>query len=110
MSRASSRSASMRPTRPAIAGFGARSNASTARNSSSSAGPSRKEGGLISAPCCSGYYDPDGRLIYAGRVGSGIDNAELERRWRRLQPLATDRMPPPPKEVRREMPRIEPGA
>jgi len=26
-----------------------------------------------------GYYDPDGRLIYAGRVGSGIGNAELER-------------------------------
>ena len=46
-----------------------------------------------------GYYDPDGRLIYAGRVGSGIGNAELERLWRRLQPLATDRMPldtPPP--------------
>jgi bifunctional non-homologous end joining protein LigD len=40
-----------------------------------------------------GYYDPDGRLIYAGRVGTGIDNAELERRWRRLQPLATDAMP-----------------
>jgi ATP-dependent DNA ligase len=40
-----------------------------------------------------GYYDPGGRLIYAGRVGSGIDNAELERLWRRLQPIATDRMP-----------------
>ncbi len=23
-----------------------------------------------------GYYDPDGRLIYAGRVGTGIDTAE----------------------------------
>jgi bifunctional non-homologous end joining protein LigD len=40
-----------------------------------------------------GYYDPDGSLIYAGRVGSGIGNAELERLWRWLQPLATDRMP-----------------
>jgi hypothetical protein len=39
------------------------------------------------------YYDPHGRLIYAGRVGTGIDNAELGRLWRRLQPLATDRMP-----------------
>jgi hypothetical protein len=29
------------------------------------------------------YYDPDGELIYAGRVGAGIDNAELERLWRR---------------------------
>jgi bifunctional non-homologous end joining protein LigD len=40
-----------------------------------------------------GYYDPEGKLIYAGRVGSGIDYAELERLWRRLQPLATDRTP-----------------
>jgi bifunctional non-homologous end joining protein LigD len=33
-------------------------------------------------------------------VGSGIGNAELERLWRRLQPLAADRMPldaPPPR-------------
>ena len=37
------------------------------------------------------YYDPDGRLTYAGRVGTGIDNAELERLWRRLQPLAIAR-------------------
>jgi ATP-dependent DNA ligase len=46
-----------------------------------------------------GYYDPGGSLVYAGRAGTGIDNAELERLWRRLQPLATDRMtldvPPP---------------
>jgi ATP-dependent DNA ligase len=40
-----------------------------------------------------GYYDPEGKLIYAGRVGAGIDNAELERLWRRLQPLATSTMP-----------------
>ena len=39
------------------------------------------------------YYDPDGRLVYAGRVGTGIDYAELERLWRRLQPLATSEMP-----------------
>jgi len=32
------------------------------------------------------YYDPDNRLIYAGRAGTGIDHAELERLWRRLQP------------------------
>jgi DNA ligase D-like protein (predicted ligase) len=46
------------------------------------------------------YYDPDGKLIYAGRAGTGIDNAELERLWRRLQPLASDIMPldvPPPR-------------
>ena len=39
------------------------------------------------------YYEPDGRLVYAGRVGTGIDNAELERLWRRLQPLASPAMP-----------------
>jgi len=46
------------------------------------------------------YYDPDGRLVYAGRAGTGIKQAELERLWRRLQPLATDKMPlkvPPPR-------------
>ena len=50
-----------------------------------------------------GYYDPDGRLTYAGRVGTGISQAELERLWRRLQPLAIDRMPldpPPPRSTR----------
>jgi ATP-dependent DNA ligase len=46
------------------------------------------------------YYDPGGRLVYAGRVGTGINQAELERLWRKLQPLATDKMPlevPPPR-------------
>ena len=50
-----------------------------------------------------GYYDPDGRLTYAGRVGTGINQAELERLWRRLQPLAIDKMPldvPPPRSTR----------
>jgi DNA ligase D-like protein (predicted ligase) len=49
------------------------------------------------------YYDPGGRLVYAGRVGSGINTAELQRLWRRLQPLATDKMPldlPPPRSTR----------
>src|ERR1700720_60 len=40
-----------------------------------------------------GYYDPDGRLVYAGRVGAGIGQAGLGRLWRRLQPLATSEMP-----------------
>src|SRR5258707_15590366 len=46
------------------------------------------------------YYDPGGRLVYAGRAGTGIKRAELERLWRRLQPLAVDTMPlavPPPR-------------
>src|SRR5438477_9892545 len=36
------------------------------------------------------YYDPGGRLVYAGRAGTGINAAELERLWRQPQPLATD--------------------
>jgi bifunctional non-homologous end joining protein LigD len=50
-----------------------------------------------------GYYDPAGRLIYAGRVGTGIDTAELERLSRRLQPLAVSTMPldtAPPRSTR----------
>ena len=50
-----------------------------------------------------GYYDPDGRLIYAGRAGTGIDYPELERLWRRLQPLAMSDMPldvPPRRDAR----------
>src|SRR5258708_6458341 len=35
------------------------------------------------------YYDSDRRLVYAGRVGTGIDHVELERLLRGLQPLAT---------------------
>jgi ATP-dependent DNA ligase len=31
--------------------------------------------------------------VYAGRVGAGIDHAELGRLWRRLQSLATPKMP-----------------
>jgi bifunctional non-homologous end joining protein LigD len=49
------------------------------------------------------YYDPDGRLVYAGRAGTGIKQAELERLWRRLQPLAISNMPlevPPPRTSR----------
>src|SRR6516162_6370344 len=50
-----------------------------------------------------GYYTSDGDLIYAGRVGTGIPVAELERVWHRLQPLAIDKMPlsaPPPRNSR----------
>ena len=39
------------------------------------------------------YYDLDGRLVYAGRVGTGIGQAELGRLWHRLQPLATSEIP-----------------
>jgi DNA ligase D-like protein (predicted ligase) len=47
-----------------------------------------------------GYYTPDGDLIYAGRVGTGMSVAELERLYGRFQPLVIPRMPlsePPPR-------------
>ena len=40
-----------------------------------------------------GYYTPDGKLIYAGRAGTGMDHRELERVWQKLQPLAVYKMP-----------------
>jgi ATP-dependent DNA ligase len=48
-----------------------------------------------------GYYTPDdGKLIYAGRAGTGMSMAELERLYGRLQPLSVPKMPlsePPPR-------------
>jgi DNA ligase D-like protein (predicted ligase) len=49
------------------------------------------------------YYDPDGRLTYAGRAGTGFDHSELAQVWQRLQPLAVETMPldtPPPRTTR----------
>jgi ATP-dependent DNA ligase len=49
------------------------------------------------------YYDPDGRLTYAGRAATGMSVNELERVWHRLRPLAASQMPldiPPPRTSR----------
>jgi bifunctional non-homologous end joining protein LigD len=49
------------------------------------------------------YYTPDGKLIYAGRAGTGMRVAELKRVRDRLEPLAIDVMPldaPPPRDSR----------
>ncbi len=40
-----------------------------------------------------GYYDDRGRLIYAGNVGSGFSDEDLEHLTRRLSELKTDTMP-----------------
>jgi ATP-dependent DNA ligase len=40
-----------------------------------------------------GYCGADGRLVYAGRVDSGMRADQLEDLWKRLQPLQTDKMP-----------------
>jgi DNA ligase D-like protein (predicted ligase) len=50
-----------------------------------------------------GYYTPDGKLIYVGRAGTGMSDKELERLWRKLQPLAISKMTlaePPPRNSR----------
>ena len=50
-----------------------------------------------------GYFTSNRKLVYAGRVGTGMPVAELERLWRRLQPLEIDKMPlaiPPPRGTR----------
>jgi ATP-dependent DNA ligase len=55
-------------------------------------------GHVVRVPC-----PLDGWLIYAGRAGTGITQAELERLWRRLQPLSISHMPlavPPPRDSR----------
>jgi len=49
------------------------------------------------------YYDPGGRLTYAGRAGTGFDDAELAQVGQRLQPLAVETMPldtPPSRSTR----------
>src|SRR5208283_2909778 len=50
-----------------------------------------------------GYYEPGGRLIYAGRVGTGMSVDTLTMLHRRLAPLSIPRMPlsaPPPRKSR----------
>jgi ATP-dependent DNA ligase len=46
-----------------------------------------------------GYYPPAGDLIYAGRAGTGMNEAELKRLYGKLKPLETNTMtvsaPPP---------------
>jgi len=50
-----------------------------------------------------GYYDQDDRLIYAGRVGTGMSVKTLEMLHKRLEPLAVSKTPlsaPPPRRSR----------
>jgi ATP-dependent DNA ligase len=50
-----------------------------------------------------GYYDDDGKLIYAGRVGTGMPDKVLADLRRRLDPLARQTSPlsvPPPRSTR----------
>ena len=50
-----------------------------------------------------GYYTDDGRLVYAGRVGTGMPNTVLKDLRQRLDPLARPISPlsaPPPRKTR----------
>ena len=50
-----------------------------------------------------GYYTDDGKLIYAGRVGTGMPDKVLADLRRRLEPLAAQDSPlsvPPPRKTR----------
>ena len=50
-----------------------------------------------------GYHRDDGKLIYAGRVGTGMTQSELRTLLKKLHPLAADKMTvdaPPPKTSR----------
>jgi DNA ligase D-like protein (predicted ligase) len=50
-----------------------------------------------------GYYRDDGKLIYAGRAGTGMNESELRALLKKLRPLASDKMTvdvPPPKTSR----------
>jgi DNA ligase D-like protein (predicted ligase) len=50
-----------------------------------------------------GYFTPEGELLYAGRVGTGMTQDELRRLSERLKPLAVRKMPlraPPPRATR----------
>ena len=50
-----------------------------------------------------GYFEADGRLIYAGRVGTGMSQKTLATLHKRLRPLAIRKMPlaaPPPRDTR----------
>jgi DNA ligase D-like protein (predicted ligase) len=40
-----------------------------------------------------GYYTPDSRLMYAGRVGTGMSQKTLRMLYERLEPLAVSTMP-----------------
>src|SRR5262249_20384216 len=87
-SKASSRSAPMRLTRPANRGLWLKIKC-LHREEFVVVGWTDPEGARpYLGALLLGYYDPDGRLIFAGRVGSGINQAELQRLSRRLQPLA----------------------
>ena len=83
----------MRPTRRETAGYGEKPKRSTAK-SSSIVGWSDPEGSRPHlGALLLGYYTDDGKLIYAGRVGTGMPVKVLADLRRRLDPLARKTSP-----------------
>ena len=67
-------------------GIWVKSKCLTARSSWSSVGPIPREPSHIGALLL-GYYTDDGRLLYAGRAGTGMTDKELKRLAGVLAPL-----------------------
>ena len=63
---------------------GSSSSASSGRSSSSAASPTARARAPRSAACCSAYYDDDGKLRYAGNVGTGWNSATAADLHKRL--------------------------
>ena len=93
ISKASCRSAPMRPIAPAAAATGSRPNAPATRSSSSSATSHPTRRGRLIRSLLLGYYDKD-ELRYAGRIGTGWGQKEerdLQTTARRGGPQRTRR-------------------
>ena len=76
---------------------------SIAKNSLWSAGHTRKDRDSHLGALLLGYYSDDGKLIYAGRVGTGMPDKVLADLRRRLDPLSRANSPlsaPPPRKTR----------
>ena len=76
----------MRLTGPAGRRISSRSNVTTRRNSSSPAfSPSAAQPKAVGALTVA--FHEDGKLRYAGRVGTGYTRATARDLWKRLEPL-----------------------
>jgi len=103
VSKASSPSASIAAISPTTVAPGSNPSASTAANSLSSAGSDPEGSRPFLGSLLLAYHDDDGRLVYAGRVGTGMPQKTLAILHRRLGPLEVHEMPlaaPPPRETR----------
>jgi ATP-dependent DNA ligase len=90
-------------THPETAAFGAKPKRSTDKSSSSSAGPTRKDRGPISAHSYSATIPMTVNSFTPGRVGTGMPDKVLADLRRRLEPLARKSQPlsvQPPRKTR----------